>query len=294
MNYNSKLTTRNSQLISAFTLIELLIVIAILSLLMQLLLPAIQASREAARRTACQNNLRQAGVAIQLHHTQQDKFPTNGWGYLWVGDPDRGYGKEQPGGWIFNILPFMEQGHVREIAAGFPAGSLEKKAAIARMLQTPVVGLHCPSRRGGELLPTNDPYEPFNSELVRLTARSDFAANGGDTYCDAKVGMTEGPPSVEEAQDEKWTAEFKRLQEDCNGLVFPQSRIAYMAHAIKNVPLGLTENWFETISLGHVRRNASYRRIAAAGSGRRDGRDGPIGCFHGLRCGSKNRIAVGQ
>ncbi len=224
---NSKLAPRNSKLISAFTLIELLIVIAILSLLMQLLLPAIQASREAARRTACQNNLRQAGVAIQLHHTQQDKFPTNGWGYLWVGDPDRGYGKEQPGGWIFNILPFMEQGHVREIAAGFPAGSLEKKAGIARMLQTPVVGLHCPSRRGGELLPTNDPYEPFNSDLVRVTARSDFAANGGDTYCDAKVGMTEGPPSVEEAQDEKWTAEFKRLQEDCNGLVFPQSRIAY-------------------------------------------------------------------
>ena len=209
------------------TLIELLIVIAIVGVLAQLMLPAIQSSREAARRTTCQNNLRQIGLAIQLHHAQHKHFPTNGWGYLWVGDPDRGFGKDQPGGWIFNILPFMEQGNVREIAAGIPADSLDKKAAIARMLQTPVAGFNCPSRRESGLLPTHDPYEPFNSNVVTFTVRSDFAANGGDTYCDPKVKMTQGPSTIEEAETEKWIDEFIRLKQECNGIVFPQSLVAF-------------------------------------------------------------------
>ncbi len=63
----------------AFTLVELLIVIAIMSLLMQLLLPAIQASREAARRTQCANNLRQIGIATQQFHDVYKKFPPGRW-----------------------------------------------------------------------------------------------------------------------------------------------------------------------------------------------------------------------
>src|SRR5215831_18980870 len=103
---------------SGFTLVELLVVIAIIGILIALLLPAVQAAREAARRSQCRNNLKQLGLAAQNHLAAYKTFPTGGWGHSWVGDPDRGYGINQPGGWTYSVLAFAEASDIRSLGAG--------------------------------------------------------------------------------------------------------------------------------------------------------------------------------
>ncbi len=168
-----------------FTLVELLVVIAIIGVLVALLLPAVQAAREAARRTQCKNNLKQIALAWHNHHGTHLFFPTGGWGSRWTGDPKRGHGKNQPGGWAFSTLAYVEQANRQQIGTGFTDGSPEHKAALTELVQTAALKVfHCPSRRPPKVYPMAVPpsrESPVNYTLPPTAARSDYAASAGDT-----------------------------------------------------------------------------------------------------------------
>jgi prepilin-type N-terminal cleavage/methylation domain-containing protein len=97
-----------------FTIVELLVVIAIIGVLMSLLLPAVQAAREAARRIQCQNNLKQLGLALHNYHDTLKRLPPGGI-IQKNPNPNITFGEFDPlggkmFGWIVLILPYMEQG----------------------------------------------------------------------------------------------------------------------------------------------------------------------------------------
>jgi prepilin-type N-terminal cleavage/methylation domain-containing protein len=171
---------------TGFTLIELLVVIAIIAVLIGLLLPAVQKVREAAARVNCQNNLKQLGLGLHNCHDTNGFFPSAGWGWSWIGDPDRGQGKKQPGGWTFNILPFIEQDNFFRQGAGLP--DAEKFAVNFQKAQTPIKTFYCPSRRNFQAYPNTNQYGYHNvTGIPPVFSKTDYAACGGNNANSVEV-----------------------------------------------------------------------------------------------------------
>jgi prepilin-type N-terminal cleavage/methylation domain-containing protein len=127
---------------SAFTLVELLVVIAIIGVLVAILLPAIQAAREAARRTQCVNNLRQIGLAALNYNDARREFPTGG-AEPWHDEGAKNVIHGGGYGWMVQILPYVEDAALQNISKGYGAGNQSRDHEVRG---TPVALYYCPSR----------------------------------------------------------------------------------------------------------------------------------------------------
>jgi prepilin-type N-terminal cleavage/methylation domain-containing protein/prepilin-type processing-associated H-X9-DG protein len=184
---------------SGFTLVEMLVVIAIIGLLIALLLPAVQAAREAARRMKCQNNLKQIGIAMHNYHDAMNTFPP---GYISV-DVD-----VAEWGWPVFLLAYMERGSLdRELAISARRLMDAMNDPLGRvLLQTPLADFRCPSDRTQSRLPSNlrffadvttgSGFEPATSNYIGVCGlfdRADGQENDGVLYGNSHVSITDIP-----------------------------------------------------------------------------------------------------
>jgi prepilin-type N-terminal cleavage/methylation domain-containing protein len=177
------MATRNSSP-RGFTLVELLVVIGIVGILVALIIPAVQAAREASRRTQCRNNLKQMALGANGHLANHRFFPAGGWGWGWAGDSNYGYDLMQPGGWMYNILPYIEEAALHDLGKGITSeDDPARRAAIKQAIETVVPLYFCPARRPAEPRPFVHYQNYINlgsAHRPRVVARNDYAACAGD------------------------------------------------------------------------------------------------------------------
>ncbi|TWT76691.1 hypothetical protein CA13_71880 [Planctomycetes bacterium CA13] len=150
----------------AFTLIELLVVIAIIGILVGLLLPAVQAAREAARRMKCQNNLKQIGLALHNYESTYRSLP-------WGAKGGHGYS------WTTDILPFAEQAGLWELIPPLKNGpvTLEERKRFEKIATTLVPMYRCPTEIGPEFLTDNNNLAIDGKDVAR--AMNSYLGNAG-------------------------------------------------------------------------------------------------------------------
>jgi prepilin-type N-terminal cleavage/methylation domain-containing protein/prepilin-type processing-associated H-X9-DG protein len=156
----------------AFTLIELLMVIAIVAILIGLLVPAVQKVRDAAARTQCGNNLKQLGLAFHNHHDQLGYFPSGGrdwWCHMTYTNGVPALPPEQNGGWGFQILPFVEGDAAWK--GGSATNDLDRSIVA---ISTPNRLFFCPARRGPAVLPPHLDWYTDGPDGRALTVHKSF------------------------------------------------------------------------------------------------------------------------
>jgi prepilin-type N-terminal cleavage/methylation domain-containing protein/prepilin-type processing-associated H-X9-DG protein len=166
-----------------FTLVELLVVIAIIGLLIALLLPAIQAARESARRTQCQNNLKQIAVAVQSYHDTKKQFPMG-----------RNRIDQKAVSWAYFLLPQIEE---IAVYSAYDRNATVDDLANAKTMRTPIETYACPTRRRAEAnrnFDNNDSPPP--PEDMGVASLGDYAANAGLQYDTGMLGGDNGDITI--------------------------------------------------------------------------------------------------
>jgi prepilin-type N-terminal cleavage/methylation domain-containing protein len=169
-----------------FTLVELLVVIAIIGILVALLLPAIQAAREAARRSQCTNNLKQIGIAIHNYHDTYKRLPNSRRTFDYIT-------------WAAELWPFIEEGNL-SVAWDRTWRYYDQKEDI-RTVQVPIY--LCPTRRGPPALSMTGDNDQGSETAPNVPgAVSDYACNTGDTP-QSSLNASENDNTYEPQNDKK-------------------------------------------------------------------------------------------
>lgn len=212
----------------AFTLVELLVVIAIIGILVALLLPAVQAAREAARRSQCTNNLKQIGLALQNYHSTYNELPPGSWDCCW-------------GTWMSFILPYMEEGVLSDQYTSFDPHSPEFANSSVRNQRKYDRALNLPvtmQRLTAFTCPSDQPNAPR-----REITNHNYAANFG------RIGFGEHNESVE-----------------LNGLTYSKAPFQYLDYIIGTGEVkgaavafrSITDGLSHTLSIGEIRQGKEY------------------------------------
>lgn len=172
---------------SAFTLVELLVVIAIIGILIALLLPAVQAAREAGRRTACNNNLHQIGLAMQMYEGTHKVLPP---GYIAL-DPTGTQvdANGEPGwGWASFLPPYLEEANMQSNLIRYTVPITNSLNDAARIF--PLTVYRCPSDDGTQTFQLGTAADP-SIVLVPL-ATANYVGNFGTTELDVCYSQPAG------------------------------------------------------------------------------------------------------
>jgi prepilin-type N-terminal cleavage/methylation domain-containing protein len=229
---------------AAFTLVELLVVIAVIGILVALLLPALQSAREAARRANCAINVHQLAIALINYHNVAGSYPPSlqydmgpiEWDPNRPGRPARRWApidhpsrpKTYRPNWVTQVLPYMEQQPLYD-AFDFEVGINHVNNRDAR--GTAIVSLLCPSDRGATEFYNGVPNDP---SLGDNWARGNYAANAGN-----------GPCTYESRTDAIWGAESPGWKDPLIGGVMGVN----VGRSIKQIQDGSSK----TILIGEVK-----------------------------------------
>jgi prepilin-type N-terminal cleavage/methylation domain-containing protein/prepilin-type processing-associated H-X9-DG protein len=213
---------------AAFTLVELLVVIAIIGVLVALLLPAVQAAREASRRTSCMNNLRQLVLGLANYESSYEELPPA----FQYSDRENPATTVRPGiNWVTSILPFVEAGNVYDMFdQSQPVSHMNNELARSQSLGF----MRCPS--------DDRNTQPFNSGLRSM----------GDNWARGNYGCNAGNgPSIRNWRNGIWGPESEGWQSDLHrGVMGPN-----VSMPLKRITDGLSN----TMLLGELRAGLSEK-----------------------------------
>lgn len=231
-----------------WSVLELVVTVFVLLDLLALLLPWLESLGESGRAEACARNLELLGHGAIEHAAAHRFYPSGGWGYFWLGDPDRGFGEKQPGGWMYSILPFIDRKELWSLGTDVSptSATARKRQAWASQITTVIPIFYCPTRRPAGLYPyraKNTPMKLLKESIQHGVIKSDFAINVGDV---PKNQLGAGPKSLAAG--------------DGRGYTWPQtsdlSGVSFLRSEIK--PSDVTDGLSQTYLIGEKYLNSKH------------------------------------